>query len=79
MTVVTASIETTINIYLQAWTTRLDPDTKPSLYGNFLGGYAGMQIGYLFAFCIAISNAFMYAHPIVSKNLHEMQVKGLLG
>jgi hypothetical protein len=79
MTVVTAAIETTINIYLQAWTTRLTPTSSNGLYGQFLGGYAGMQIGYLFAFCIAISNAFLFAHPIVSKNMHEWQIKGLLG
>jgi ATP-binding cassette subfamily C (CFTR/MRP) protein 1 len=79
MTVVAAAIETTISIYLQAWTTRLSPTSSPGMYGNFLGGYAGMQLGFLFAFCIAIVNAFMYAHPIVSKNLHEWQVKGMLG
>ena len=79
MTVVAAAIETTISIYLQAWTTRLTPSSSPGMYGNFLGGYAGMQLGFLFAFCTAIVNAFMYAHPIVSKNLHEWQIKGMLG
>jgi len=79
MTVVAAAIETTINIYLQAWTTRLTPASSNGTYGSFLGGYAGMQLGYLFAFCVAIINAFMFAHPIVSKNMHEWQIKGLLG
>jgi hypothetical protein len=79
MAVIASAIETTISIYLQAWTTRLTPESSPGLYGNFLGGYAGMQLGFLLAFCIAIINAFMYAHPIVSKNLHEWQIKGLLG
>jgi hypothetical protein len=79
MTVVASAIETTISIYLQAWTSRLQPTSPPKEYGSFLGGYAGMQLGFLFAFCVAIINAFMYAHPIVSKNLHEWQVKGMLG
>lgn len=79
MIVITQAIETSTQIYLQAWTTTLDANSPPSRYGAFLGGYSGMQLGYLFAFCVAIFNAFLYAHPIVSRNLHEWQIKGLLG
>jgi hypothetical protein len=79
MVVITQIIETSIQVYLQAWTTTLDADSPPSRYGAFLGGYAGMQIGYLFSFCVAIFNAFLYAHPIVSRALHQWQIKGLLG
>lgn len=76
---VTAIIDTTTQVYLQAWTTTLNSESPPSRYGQFLGGYTGMQLGYLFAFCAAVINAFMYAHPMVSRALHEWQINGLLG
>jgi hypothetical protein len=78
MIVVTEIINICINVYLQAWTTNLKSDSPASQYGAFLGGYAGLQIAFCAAFVIAITNAFQYAHPIVSKKLHERQVKGLL-
>lgn len=71
-------IEVCINVYLQAWTTSLKPSSPRHVYGAFLGGYAGIQLGFLFAFCVGIFNAYLYAHPIVSRNLHEWQIKGLL-
>ena len=40
------AIQTSINIYLQAWTTSL-PGGARSQYGVFLGGSTGMQIVYL--------------------------------
>jgi hypothetical protein len=78
MILVTGIVEVCINVYLQAWTTSLKPSSPAHEYGAFLGGYAGMQLGFLFTFCVAIFNAYLYAHPIVSRNLHEWQIKGLL-
>ncbi|ORY27634.1 P-loop containing nucleoside triphosphate hydrolase protein [Naematelia encephala] len=75
--VIAAAIQTTISVYLQAWTTSL-PGSPRSQYGAFLGGYSGMQIGYLVAFCIGIAYAFVYAHPIASARLHSWQIRGLL-
>lgn len=79
MIVVTEIIQTCVNIYLQAWTTALKPSSPASAYGSFLGGYAGMQVGFLVSFVIAIFSAYMYAHPIVSRKLHETQIRGLMG
>jgi ATP-binding cassette subfamily C (CFTR/MRP) protein 1 len=72
-----ATIQLSISIYLQAWTTTL-PGAPRSRYGAFLGGYAGLQIGYLLAFAAGLLNAFMYAHPQASRRLHKWMVAGLL-
>ncbi|KAK4687233.1 hypothetical protein P7C73_g2882, partial [Tremellales sp. Uapishka_1] len=72
-----AIVQTTISVYLQAWTTSLT-GAPESRYGAFLGGYAGMQIGYLACFSIAIYNGFLYAHPTASRRLHRWQLTGLL-
>lgn len=72
-----AAIEVCINIYLQAWTDTLQ-GSPASRYAAFLGGYTGMQVGYLVAFCIGIYNAFLYAHPMASRKLHQWQLSGLL-
>lgn len=71
-----ATIQVTVGIYLQAWTSTLT--SEPSRYGAFLGGYAGMEMGFLFAFSVAVINAFIYAHPIASRKLHAWMLNGVL-
>ena len=73
----TSAFNTTISIYLQAWTTKL-VNVPTSAYIAFLGGYAGMQIGFLCIFTGAIFYAFVYSHPISSYRLHEWQIRGFL-
>ncbi|KAK8847661.1 hypothetical protein IAR55_005520 [Kwoniella newhampshirensis] len=76
-TVICGLISTGISLYLQAWTTILSGSPN-SRYGAFLGGYAGLQIGYLFSFSAALLNSFMYAHPQASRRLHQWMLTGLL-
>ncbi|ORX34001.1 P-loop containing nucleoside triphosphate hydrolase protein [Kockovaella imperatae] len=77
MVVASTAVYTCINVYLQAWTQSLQ-DAPRSKYAAFLGGYAGMQVGYLICFSTAIMFCFLYAHPIASFRLHAWQIKGLL-
>jgi ATP-binding cassette subfamily C (CFTR/MRP) protein 1 len=72
-----ATIELSISIYLQAWTTTLQGSPR-SRYGAFLGGYAGLQVGYLLAFGAGLLNAYMYAHPQASRRLHKWMFAGLM-
>lgn len=78
LVVVTAVILTSMDVYLQGWTTNL-PGSPNSRYGAFLGGYAGMQIGYLICFAWAIIHCFSYTHVRASRQLHSWQIRGLLG
>lgn len=78
--VVNAVIQLCVGIYLQAWTGVLgstSPDERWR-YGQFLGGYAGMTLGYLVAFVAAIVNAFVYAHPTASRRLHTWMMASVL-
>lgn len=76
--ILTAAVNTSISIYLQAFTTTLAGSPKRQ-YGVFLGGYAALQIAYLIVFCVAIINAFKYSHPEASRRIHRWMLAGLLG
>ncbi|WWD21405.1 hypothetical protein CI109_105890 [Kwoniella shandongensis] len=71
--ILNAAMETGLSLYLQGWTTSL-PGSPRSRYGAFLGGYAGLQIGYLATFTAAIYFAFMIAHPQASRRLHQTKL-----
>lgn len=71
------SIRVFTSVYLQAWTTRL-PNAPPSRYGAFLGGYAGLEVGYMLVLAIYIPWAFLFVHPVASKKLHLWQIQGVM-
>jgi ATP-binding cassette subfamily C (CFTR/MRP) protein 1 len=77
LVIVVAAINTSINVYLQAFTTTLVGSSR-SEYGVFLGGYAALNIGYLVIFAVAIIYAFKYAHPLASIRLHRWMLVGML-
>lgn len=78
LVVLATVINLSTSIYVQAWTSMLGSHASLSRYGAFLGGYAGMELGFLFSFCVGIYNAFVYSHPVASTNLHSAMVRGVM-
>lgn len=79
--VTNAIIQLCVNIYLQAWTGILGhtPIEDRARYGQFLGGYAGMTLGYLLAFALGIYHAFVNSHPVASRRMHHWMMSSVLG
>lgn len=79
--VTNAIIQLCVNIYLQAWTGILGhtPIGDRGKYGQFLGGYAGMTVGYLVTFALGIYHAFVNSHPVASRRMHNWMMTSVLG